>query len=109
MLDLRDVTDIAGIDLYRTAPQRSSSLPSLVVADSAPAAVRREFGIPETYNPSVNIDDFNRFIPAGIDDNRMQMAALLANGLEEAREEGIPNTRSAAGILAPATSVGATH
>ena len=92
VLDLKDVTDIAGIDLYPHMHQQRSIVGFLRwwwQTAHLPLCIS-EFGIPETYNPSVNIDDFNRFVPAGIDDNRMQMAALLANALEEAREEGIP-------------------
>jgi len=49
-----------------------------------------EFGTPETYNPETQVDDFNRFVPAGIDDQRIVTARLLADALRQAREEGIP-------------------
>jgi hypothetical protein len=49
-----------------------------------------EFGTPETYNPSTSVDEFNKFVTAGIDDNRIVTARLLAEALKQAKEEGIP-------------------
>jgi len=92
VLDLKDVTDVAGIDLYPHMHQQHSIFGFLRwwwQTAHMPLCIS-EFGIPETFNPSVNIDEFNKFVPAGIDDNRMQMARLLADALEQAREEGIP-------------------
>jgi hypothetical protein len=49
-----------------------------------------EFGTPETYNPSTRVDEFNKFVTAGVDANRIGIARQLADALRQAKEEGIP-------------------
>jgi hypothetical protein len=49
-----------------------------------------EFGTPETYDPATRVDDYNRFIKAGVDRHRVQQARMLRNTLEQAHKEGIP-------------------
>jgi Beta-galactosidase len=92
VVDLSDVTDIAGIDLYPHMHQQRSILSFLRwwwQTAHLPLCIS-EFGTPETYNPATQVDDFNRFITAGVDDQRILTARLLADALRQAKEEGIP-------------------
>jgi hypothetical protein len=92
VVDLSDVTDIAGIDLYPHMHQQRSIIEFFRWwwhTAHLPLCIS-EFGTPETYNPSTSIDDFNKFVTAGIDDNRIITARLLGEALRQAKEEGIP-------------------
>jgi len=92
VVDLSDVTDIAGIDLYPHMHKQKSVVEFLRwwwQTAHLPLCIS-EFGTPETYNPSTGIDDFNRFVNAGVDDHRLQTAHILAESLRDAKEEGIP-------------------
>jgi hypothetical protein len=92
VVDLSDVTDIAGIDLYPHMHQQRSIIGFFRwwwQTAHLPLCIS-EFGTPETYNPSTSVDEFNKFVTAGIDDNRIVTARLLAEALKQAKEEGIP-------------------
>lgn len=92
VIDLSDVTDVAGIDLYPHMHKQRSIIEFFRWwwhAAHLPLCIS-EFGTPETYNPATGIDDFNRFITAGVDDHRIQTAQLLKEALLQANEEGIP-------------------
>lgn len=92
VLDLSGVTDIAGIDLYPHMHKQRSIVGFLRwwwQTAHLPLCIS-EFGTPETYDPETRVDDFNRFITAGVDDHRIVTARLLAAALKQAREEGIP-------------------
>jgi hypothetical protein len=91
VLDLRDCIDIAGIDLYPHMHKRWSVLGYLRrwwAAAGVPLCIS-EFGTPETYNPATGVDDFNRFIEAGVDDHRVAQARMLRDTLKQAALEGI--------------------
>ena len=92
VVDLSDVTDIAGIDLYPHMHQQRSIIGFFRwwwQTAHLPLCIS-EFGTPETYNPSTRIDEFNKFVTAGVDDHRIVTARLLADALRQAKEEGIP-------------------
>jgi hypothetical protein len=92
VLDLRDVTDVAGIDLYPHMHQQRSILGFFRwwwQTAHLPLCIS-EFGTPETYNPGTRIDEFNKFVAAGADDHRLVTACQLGEALKAAREEGIP-------------------
>ena len=92
VLDLSDVTDIAGIDLYPHMHQQRSIIGFFRWwwhTAHMPLCIS-EFGTPETYDPATQVDEFNKFIPAGVHDNRIATARLLADALRQAKEEGIP-------------------
>jgi hypothetical protein len=48
-----------------------------------------EFGTPETYNPATRVDDYNRYIRAGIDEHRVMQCRELRTALEATVAEGI--------------------
>lgn len=92
VVDLSDVTDIAGIDLYPHMHQQHSIIEFLRWwwrTAHLPLCIS-EFGTPETYNPATRVDDFASFIPAGVDGHRIVTAKLLSEALLQARQEGIP-------------------
>jgi hypothetical protein len=92
VVELSDVTDIAGIDLYPHMHKQRSIIDFFRLwwhTAHLPLCIS-EFGTPETYNPVTSIDEFNKFVAGGIDDNRLVTARLLADALREAREDGIP-------------------
>ena len=92
VLELRDSIHIAGIDLYPHMHKRYSVLGYLRrwwEAARVPLCIS-EFGTPETYNPATKIDDYNRFIDAGVDRHRVVQARLFRDTLLEAKREGIP-------------------
>jgi hypothetical protein len=49
-----------------------------------------EFGTPETFDPVTRVDDFNRFVTAGVDRHRVAQARMLRETLDQAHREGIP-------------------
>jgi hypothetical protein len=92
VLDLSDVTDIAGIDLYPHMHKQRTILGFFRwwwQTAHLPLCIS-EFGTPETYNPSTRVDEFNKFVTAGVDANRIGIARQLADALRQAKEEGIP-------------------
>jgi hypothetical protein len=92
VVDLSDVTDIAGIDLYPHMHQQRSIIDFFRWwwhTAHLPLCIS-EFGTPETYDPAKQVDEFNKFIPAGVHDNRIVTARLLADALRQAKAEGIP-------------------
>ena len=94
VLDLSDVTDIAGIDLYPHMHKQRSIIGFFRwwwQTAHLPLCIS-EFGTPETYDPVTEVDEFNKFVPAGVDDNRIATARLLADALRQAKEEGIPDS-----------------
>jgi hypothetical protein len=92
LLDLRDSIDIAGIDLY---PHMHRKWPVLEYfrrwwqAGGRPLCIS-EFGTPETFDPVTRIDEYNRFVTAGVDRHRVLQARMLRDSLEQAQREGIP-------------------
>jgi hypothetical protein len=92
VLDLRESIDIAGIDLY---PHMHKRMPVIGYlrwwwqTARVPLCIS-EFGTPETYDPITRVDDYNRFIKAGVDRHRVIQARLLHSALEQAHAEGIP-------------------
>jgi hypothetical protein len=92
VVDLRDSVDIAGIDLYPHMHKQFSVLGYFRhwwKSAGLPLCIS-EFGTPETYDPLSRVDDYDRFIPAGIDRHRVIQAQLLRDAVQKAREEGIP-------------------
>jgi Beta-galactosidase len=92
VLELRDWIDIAGIDLYPHMHKQRSVIGWFRHwwrTAGKPLCIS-EFGTPETYDPSTRIDDYGKFIPAGIDAQRVKQAALLRRALGQAKAEGIP-------------------
>ena len=92
VIDLHDSVDIAGIDLYPHMHRQYSVLGYFRhwwKSAGLPLCIS-EFGTPETYDPLSRVDDYDRFIPAGIDRHRVIQAQLLREAVEKAREEGIP-------------------
>jgi hypothetical protein len=92
VLDLRDAIDVAGIDLYPHMHKQWSVLGYFRrwwQAAQVPLCIS-EFGTPETYDPATRVDDYNRFIKAGVDRHRVQQARMLRETLEQAHKEGIP-------------------
>ena len=92
VVELSDVTDIAGIDLYPHMHKQKSIIDFLRWwwhTAHLPLCIS-EFGTPETFNPTTSIDEFNKFVTAGVDDHRIVTARLLGDALRQAREEGIP-------------------
>jgi hypothetical protein len=92
VVELKDHIDIAGIDLYPHMHKQWSVIGYFRKwwkAAGRPLCIS-EFGTPETYNPSTRIDDFHRFVQAGVDAHRVEQARLLRKALEQARKEGIP-------------------
>jgi hypothetical protein len=93
VLDLRDTIDIAGIDLYPHMHRQYSILGYFRrwwTAAGRPLCIS-EFGTPETYDPFTKVDEFNRFIPAGVDRQRVIQANLLCEAVAAAKAEGIGN------------------
>ena len=92
VLELRDSIHVAGIDLYPHMHRRYSVLGYLRrwwEAARVPLCIS-EFGTPETYDPATKIDDYNRFIDAGVDRHRVVQARMLRDTLMQAEREGIP-------------------
>jgi hypothetical protein len=92
LIDLRDSIDIAGIDLYPHMHRKWSVLEYFRrwwQAAHKPLCIS-EFGTPETFNPATRIDEFNRFVTAGVDRHRVLQARMLRDTLEQAKKEGIP-------------------
>jgi hypothetical protein len=92
VLELRDYIDIAGIDLYPHMHKQRSVLGWFRHwwrSAGRPLCIS-EFGTPETYDPGTRIDDYQKFIPAGIDQHRVREAVLLKDALQRAERENIP-------------------
>jgi hypothetical protein len=92
VIDLRESVDIAGIDLYPHMHKQYSVLGYFRhwwKSANLPLCIS-EFGTPETYDPLSRVDDYDRFIPAGIDRHRVIQAQLLREAVRKAAEEGIP-------------------
>ena len=92
VVDLSDVTDVAGIDLYPHVHKKYSVLGYLRwwwQTAHLPLCIS-EFGTPETYDPVTKIDEFNRFVVAGVEKHRLDTARQLRDALSAAKEEGIP-------------------
>jgi hypothetical protein len=92
VLDLKDAIDYAGIDLYPHMHKRMSILAYFRwwwQTAGVPLCIS-EFGTPETYDPATRVDDFNRFIKAGVDRHRVVQAKQLRAAVQQAHEEGIP-------------------
>jgi hypothetical protein len=92
VLALKDSIDIAGIDLY---PHMHNKLSVLGYFRQWWQAARlplclSEFGTPETFDPLTGVDDYNRFVTAGVDRQRVLQARILRETLEQAHREGIP-------------------
>lgn len=91
VLELRDHIDIAGIDLYpHMHRQRTVAgwFKHWWKSAGRPLCIS-EFGTPETYDPRTRIDDYAKFIPAGIESHRIVQAKLLGEAINEARREGV--------------------
>ena len=91
VLALRESFDIAGIDLY---PHMHKQRPVIGWFRHWWKTVRKplclsEFGTPETYDPATRIDDYARFMPAGMETHRLAEADLLHRALQQAADEGI--------------------
>jgi len=91
VLDLRDCTDIAGIDLYPHVHRQMSVLAYLRnwSRRSGLPLCLSEFGTPESYNPKTRKDSVGRFVRAGLDGQRVEQARLLHDALKQAHREGI--------------------
>ena len=92
VLDLGEAVDIAGIDLYPHMHKQKSVIDYFRQwwkAAGKPLCIS-EFGTPETYNPSTKVDDYNRFIHAGVDRHRVAQCRELREALRQAHAEGIP-------------------
>ncbi|MDZ4802822.1 MAG: beta-galactosidase [Bryobacteraceae bacterium] len=92
VLDLGNAVDVAGIDLYPHMHRKLSVVDYLRLwwASTGKPLCISEFGTPETYNPSTKVDDYARFIRAGVDEHRVAECRLLRAALEQATAEGIP-------------------
>lgn len=92
VIDLGDSVDIAGIDLYPHMHKQYSVLGYFRhwwKSAGLPLCIS-EFGAPETYDPLSTVDDYGRFIPAGVDRHRVIQAQLLREAVARASAEGIP-------------------
>ena len=89
---LRDSFDVAGIDLYPHMHKQRSVIGwfrQWWKMTGKPLCLS-EFGTPETYDPKTRVDDYGKFIPAGIEAHRIAEARLLGDALRKAAAEGIP-------------------
>jgi hypothetical protein len=92
VVDLGDAVDIAGIDLYPHMHRQHSVVDYLKLwwnTARKPICIS-EFGTPETYNPTTKVDDYNRYIRAGVDEHRVMQCRELRTALETAVASGVP-------------------
>lgn len=91
VVDLGDAVDIAGIDLYPHMHKQWSIegyLRHWHKVTGKPLCIS-EFGTPETYNPQTKVDEYNKFVPAGVDRNRVIQCRQMAEAMKTVCSEGV--------------------